>query len=244
VHASRLCLNASKTQVLWLGSRHNIDRLTVRVVPVLSSTVGVVGSARDLGVVIDSQLSTADLVASVCRSAYYHLRQIRPTLQSLSRDAAKTLVQAFISSRLDYCNSVLYGRHHRQLTSTTAVCTERSLQVNHADYFPCSAGIALAACPTPCGLQTGNTDVQTAAHRRISQMRGSRRLRPVAVSARLAPSHASYRCPGLVWATSFDVAGPRLWNKLPASLRSSDSLCQFRRQLKMFFVCQGLGCGA
>jgi len=26
---------------------------------------------------------------------------------------------------------------------------------------------------------------------------------------------------------SFDVAGPRLWNKLPASLRSSDSLCQF-----------------
>ena len=32
----------------------------------------------------------------------------------------------------------------------------------------------------------------------------------------------------------FDVAGPRLWNKLPASLRSSDSLCQFRRQLKTF----------
>jgi len=30
---------------------------------------------------------------------------------------------------------------------------------------------------------------------------------------------------------SSDVAGPRLWNKLPASLRSSDSLCQFRRQL-------------
>jgi len=50
----------------------------------------------------------ADHVASVCRSAY-HLRQMRPTLQSLSRDAAKTLVQAFISSRLDYCNSVLYG---------------------------------------------------------------------------------------------------------------------------------------
>jgi len=33
---------------------------------------------------------------------------------------------------------------------------------------------------------------------------------------------------------SFDVAKPRLWNKLPASLRSSDSLCQFRRQLETF----------
>jgi len=50
--ASRLRLNASKTQVLWLGSRYNIDRLTVHEVPVLSSTVGVVGSARYLGVVL------------------------------------------------------------------------------------------------------------------------------------------------------------------------------------------------
>ena len=35
---------------------------------------------------------------------------------------------------------------------------------------------------------------------------------------------------------SLDVAGPRLQNKLLASLRSSDSdiLCQFRRQLKTF----------
>jgi len=39
VSASRLRLNASKTHVLWLGSRHNIDRLTVHEVPVLSSTV-------------------------------------------------------------------------------------------------------------------------------------------------------------------------------------------------------------
>jgi len=106
--ASRLRLNASKTQVLWLGSRLNIDRLTVREVPVLWSTVGVVGSACNLGVVIDSRLSMADHVASVFLSAYYYLRQIRPTLQSLSRDAVKTLIQAFISSRLDYCNSVLY----------------------------------------------------------------------------------------------------------------------------------------
>ena len=37
-----------------------------------------------------SLTAMADHVASVCRSAYYHLRQIRPTLQTLSRYAAKT----------------------------------------------------------------------------------------------------------------------------------------------------------
>jgi len=33
---------------------------------------------------------------------------------------------------------------------------------------------------------------------------------------------------------SFDVTGPLLWNKQPASLQSSDSLIHFRRQLKTY----------
>jgi len=58
--ASRLRLNPSKTEVLWLGSRYLVDRITVRHVPVLSSSVQVVDSARDVGVVIDSHLTVAD----------------------------------------------------------------------------------------------------------------------------------------------------------------------------------------
>jgi len=81
---------------LHRGSWHNVDRLTVRDIQVLSSIVDIISSARDIGVVIDSQLSVADHVVSVCHSAYKdvqrtacnHLRHIRPTLQSLSRDAA------------------------------------------------------------------------------------------------------------------------------------------------------------
>ena len=71
MRASQLRLNASKTQVMWLGSRHNLDRVTVSKVQVLTSTVRVVSSARDLDVVIDSRFTMADYVASVCRSAYW-----------------------------------------------------------------------------------------------------------------------------------------------------------------------------
>ena len=46
--ASWLRLNASKTVVLWLGSRHITDRLAVHEVQVLTSTVNVDSSARDL----------------------------------------------------------------------------------------------------------------------------------------------------------------------------------------------------
>ena len=65
-------------------------------------------TAHDLGVVIDSQLSLSAHVTAVCRSGYYQLRQ---AVRSLSEDASKTLVQAFVSCRLDYCNSLFFDRH-------------------------------------------------------------------------------------------------------------------------------------
>jgi len=37
------------------------------------------------------------------------IRQLRPAVRSLTADAVKTLTQAFVSWRLDYCNSLLYG---------------------------------------------------------------------------------------------------------------------------------------
>ena len=107
--ASRLRLNPAKTQVMWLGSQQLLSRLDMVDVSILSSDIRVQEKARDLGVVIDSRLSLSDHVASVCRSGYYQLRQLRPVVRCSSEDATKTLVQAFIASRLDYCNVLYYG---------------------------------------------------------------------------------------------------------------------------------------
>jgi len=41
--------------------------------------------------------------------AYYQLRQLRPLVQSMTVEAASIAAAAFISCRLDYCNSLLYG---------------------------------------------------------------------------------------------------------------------------------------
>ena len=90
-------LNPSKTVMIWLGSKYQVDRVGVHAVPVLTSTVPIVDSARALGVVLDSRLTMAAHVGSVYRSAYYQLRHLRPVMRSLSL--------AFMSSRLDYCNS-------------------------------------------------------------------------------------------------------------------------------------------
>jgi len=42
---------------------------------------------------------------------FYHLRQLKTVRRSLTEDAAKSLVglHAFVTSRIDYCNNVIYG---------------------------------------------------------------------------------------------------------------------------------------
>jgi len=180
----------------------------------------------------------ADHVASVCRSAYCHLRHIRPTLQSLLRDVAKTLVQAFISSRLDYCNSVLYGvtdnvlqrlqsvqNAAARLITRTGRREHISLVLREVHWLPVRRRVdfklatlmfkSLHGC-APSYLSDACKSGPEASHR----LRSSG-----AITCVIPWSRA---CLG---DRSFDVAGPRLWNKLPASLRSSDSLKQFRRQL-------------
>src|SRR5208282_803413 len=66
-------------------------------------------TVSDLGVMIDCQLSMADQVAALCRSCFFQLRQLRTVRCSLTDNAMATLIHAFISSRLDYCNSLLVG---------------------------------------------------------------------------------------------------------------------------------------
>ena len=50
------------------------------------------------------------LFAAVCQSGYYQLRQLGLSgRRLLSEGASKTLVQAFVSCRLDYCYSLFVG---------------------------------------------------------------------------------------------------------------------------------------
>jgi len=51
----------------------------------------------------------SDQVIALCRAGYYQLCELRPVARSLPEECAKTLVQAFISSRLHYCNALFYG---------------------------------------------------------------------------------------------------------------------------------------
>ena len=64
---------------------------------------------RNLGVIFDCHMSHINHVASVSKSVRYHLRNLGFIRKYLNRTATEQLVHAFISSRLDFCNSLLYN---------------------------------------------------------------------------------------------------------------------------------------
>ena len=62
---------------------------------------------KNLGVTLSSNLSMEKHVTNICRSAYVEIRRISNIRHYLNIDATKTLVCAFVLSKLDYCNSLL-----------------------------------------------------------------------------------------------------------------------------------------
>jgi len=56
--ASRLRLNRTKTEVMWLGSNRQLSQITISVIPLQSAIVSVSESARDLGIVLDYNVGT------------------------------------------------------------------------------------------------------------------------------------------------------------------------------------------
>ncbi len=66
-------------------------------------------SVRNLGVLFDSIISFDCHVSSVCKTAFFHLKNIIKLRPMLSKSNAEMLIHVFMTSRLDYCNALLGG---------------------------------------------------------------------------------------------------------------------------------------
>ena len=66
-------------------------------------------SIRNLGVGLEPDLTMLPHMNDTCRSGYYHLQRINKIRKYLSDCVTKTLIQALVMSRMDYCNSIYHG---------------------------------------------------------------------------------------------------------------------------------------
>ena len=54
-------------------------------------------------------------IGNVCKSAYFHLKSIGKARNMIFEEATAQVVHSLISSRIDYCNSLLYGMSDRNI---------------------------------------------------------------------------------------------------------------------------------
>uniref|UniRef100_A0A8C6KM71 Reverse transcriptase domain-containing protein n=1 Tax=Nothobranchius furzeri TaxID=105023 RepID=A0A8C6KM71_NOTFU len=111
------CLDSIKTWTAWSFLQLNEHKTEIlicapdKLVPKVGDSLGQLASHtkpsdRYLGVTFDPALTLDSHVSSLVRSSFFHLRNIAKLSPILSRSELETVIHTFISSRLDYCNSL------------------------------------------------------------------------------------------------------------------------------------------
>ena len=111
---NRLKLNKDNTELLVISAKP-LPRPVLQEISVFNETIRSAQKARNIGVIFDNHFHFNNHVASICKSSFYHLRNISYIRKYLSSTTTETLVHAFISSKLDHCNSLLCGLPNYQI---------------------------------------------------------------------------------------------------------------------------------
>ena len=105
---NKLKINDDKTEFLIISStKANIP--TGTTIQIGHSKIPQSLSCKSLGVTLDTNLFMDKHIKNVCRSAFYHLRNISAIRHLLPTSSAENLIHSLVTARLDYCNSLLVG---------------------------------------------------------------------------------------------------------------------------------------
>ena len=68
-----------------------------------------VDHAKNIGAVLDTEMTMRGHINNTIKSCYSQIRQISHVRACLTQSATETLVNSLVTSRLDYVNALLYG---------------------------------------------------------------------------------------------------------------------------------------
>ena len=193
-----------------------------------------------LSELMNQSVNAVNAVNAVCQSSFFHLRNIGFIRKYLTYDAAK-IIHAFVISKLDYCNSLLYGLP--------------SYLIRKLQHVQNSAARLVNQCPRFCHITPVLRDLHwlpvsfcieckimlityKVLHDRapiyiqelLQLYTPSRNLRSSNRNLLVKP----YFNLNSYGKRTFSVAAPELWNNLPEDIKSANSIDDFKRKLKTF----------
>ena len=213
----------------------NIDHITVgnkRITPV--------SCVKNLGFWFDNNFKMNVHINKTCNACFYQIYNIRSIRKYLTRWDTKVLVHSLVTSRIDYCNSLLYG---------VAQCNLLKLQrvQNAAARLVCGESKYCHITPILQNLhwlpvkyriwfkillfvfKSVHTLSPTYICNLIQLGRSPYFLRSCQLKLHVPP--CTYNKLG---ERAFMVAGPQLWNQLPCRIRCQQTLGGFKREVKTF----------
>ena len=245
---NNLLLNPDKSDVIFFGTHQRLRSSN------LPSSIQIAGNAihvsldvKILGVKLDQRLTYSDHVNEVVRACNYHLRALRRIRRYMPMDTARTIAFSIVGSRIDYCNSLLYGVNKESLIQlqrvqnnlARIVCDVRRGQRPSADllrelhWLPVSARIDFKlALLCYNALKTGQPDYLRAV---LKPYMPSRNLRSTDHGLLVISRHNLETA-----RRRFSLAGPSVYNGLPLTVKQSPSVGIFKSALKTYLFDQDI----
>ena len=230
-----LKLNQDKTDLVVISSRFHPmpDIGHIQLLLVLS--------ALHLVTLFDSIFSFEEHIKNICKSSIYHLRNIAKIRKYLSQDTCEILVHAFISSKLDHCNSLLRGLPKYLIARLQAVQNAAArvvtLTPKHVHITPILINLHWLPVEfriTFKVLLLVYNALDGLAPSYISDLLNfkthSRSLRSSCKEYLVVP-RSRLKTYG---DRAFSIAGPKFWNDLPLEIRKCASVATFKQSLKTF----------
>ena len=238
---NNLKLNDDKTEVLVLGKKEHRSKISIPSLMIGNSSVQVANSARNIGIIQDKELNMEKHISAICKSAHYHLRNIGQIRKYLNKKSTEAIVHAFVSSKLDNGNSLLYGLPLTQINrlqrvqNTAARIIMRLKKFEHVSghlkslhWLPVKARIDFKILLLTYKALNGQAPVYI---KELLQPYKSPRNQRLNQKGLLHVPQTRYATCG---DRAFYKAAPKLWNNLPIEIKHKKTLMQFKNALKSY----------
>uniref|UniRef100_A0A4W3HXS5 Uncharacterized protein n=1 Tax=Callorhinchus milii TaxID=7868 RepID=A0A4W3HXS5_CALMI len=244
--ANFLQLNVSNTEALLIGSRQRLCTSGTGSISLHGCTLNLTKPVRKLGVLFDPELSFLLHTHTMISTAYRHLHNIARLRHCLTPQAAQTLT--FVTSRLDYGNSLLIGLpnsslHKLQIIQNSAA---RVLSLTRLR-DPITPTLArLHWLPIPQRIEFKILVLTFKAIHGFAPSYLSDLLTPYQPDRSLRSLgsgllHVSRLTRPTIVGRAFSISAPTLWNSIPRSLCLASSLASFKAGLKTLLFDRAFG---
>ena len=148
---NKLVCNASKThfEVAHFSScylRHD----PIAQASVGDSLISPSSEVKDLGLYLDHYLKMSSHVNRLCKPAYFSIKRIGQICKYLDAPCTEKLVHVFVTSKLDYCNSLLIGLPDKEISKLQRIQNSAArlvISTRKTDHITNPSKVTLASCP-------------------------------------------------------------------------------------------------